>query len=97
MSDDAKTKAQLEFAQHRVLRGVYKHWKGGFYIVHGDALLESTLVHMVHYWSIERETPWERTRQEFFESVPEAGGRCRFVFARKALKHELLVAAGFFP
>lgn len=69
MTDDPKTIAQEKLHDNPVRLGVYRHHKGGMYLVFAFSLDESTLTELVHYFSLERKTCWTRTRAEFFETV----------------------------
>ena len=69
--------------------GVYRHRKGGEYVVFGHTVDEATLAPLVHYYSLTKQTRWTRTIVNFVEDVD---GRPRFERARDATSLELHVA-----
>ena len=73
-TSDEATAAQQRLQANPVRLGVYRHHKGGHYLVFACSLDESSLTELVHYFSQERKTCWTRTRKEFFETVVTASG-----------------------
>ncbi len=63
---DAKTDAQQKL-MHALVKGgeVYRHYKGGLYVVVTTAIDEATLEQLVVYRSCERGTIWVRTMADF--------------------------------
>jgi hypothetical protein len=95
--NDAQKVLALEVGD--TLRGLWKHYKGGLYIVFSESVDEATGAHLVHYYSIEKRTRWTRTIASFTEPVPvERVGsgllyEPRFVRIRLALDDESHQAA----
>ena len=93
---DFKDMAQegLKATTARIKPGVYRHYKGGEYIVFATSLKEDTLEGLVHYYSIEKKTRWTRTVADFSEaSIPDSPYP-RFVFVRDVGYLDLLDALG---
>ena len=68
--DKKKDDAQVALHQCRVLRDqVYRHYKGGLYVVIIVAIHEETMEPMVVYRSNARGTAWVRTLANFTEKV----------------------------
>ncbi len=104
MTDYDKDAAQELLADHfgDTLQGLYKHYKGGLYIVFSTSLAEASGEMLVHYYSIENRTRWTRTIADFtsdVDGVPIAHGSVRggpvprFARIREALDDELRQAA----
>lgn len=95
MTDDFKQAAQEKLQTDPVKLGIYRHYKGGLYLVFAYSLDESTLTELVHYFSLERKTCWTRRRAEFFEIVMIAPGSAapRFEFTRPATVAEVVALA----
>jgi hypothetical protein len=55
--------------------GVYRHRKGGVYVVYGHSVNEATLRPLVHYYAMDNGSRWTRTILNFTEIVD---GRPRF-------------------
>lgn len=81
---DPKTAAQLELqARDRpVVGGVYRHYKGGLYVVTERSVMEDTLVPLVTYRSNARGTSWTRTMENFLGMVRLPDGSSVRRFAR---------------
>lgn len=86
-----KSAAQLALSREPVRLGVYRHYKGGQYIVFCVSLNEATLEQLVHYYSIEERFRWTRTREVFFEMVQDVP---RFTFLRDSSWSDRLRASG---
>jgi hypothetical protein len=81
---NGKAAAQQLLRQNPVKRGIYRHYKGGLYLVFACSLDEASLTELVHYYSLERQTCWTRTRADFFEPVLVDGRMFdRFVYMRR--------------
>jgi|ERR1700722_4386748 len=81
MTVDPKQIAQEKLQANPVRLGIYRHYKGGHYLVFACSLDESSLTELVHYFSQERKSCWTRTRTEFFEDVGDGQlDEPRFVF-----------------
>jgi len=94
---DAKDEAQKWLASLDIRLGLYRHYKGGEYIVFAVTLTEDTLSPRVHYYSVEKGTRWTRTEADFFGQV--AGDQPRFTYVGPVsdsdmLKAVLLLAPG---
>ena len=103
MSEIDKNAAQAALTAHWIKRGVYRHYKGGEYILYSASCDEATGVHLVHYYSIARLTRWTRNLTHFFgtlrrdDSSPGGGllaPEPRFTWVRYATDEELIKAAG---
>ncbi len=73
MSDanDAKTDGQKKLKYLAVQGGqVYRHYKGGLYVVIATALEEATLEPVVVYRSCARGTIWTRLYADFTFKIP---------------------------
>jgi hypothetical protein len=91
--DGLKTRAQEDLARSLIKLGVYRHYKGGEYILCGLSLMENDLGVLLTYWSVSRKTFWTRTKEEFFGDAPrsqiaEGPGTPRFAFIREATAQE---------
>lgn len=97
MSDYNKNDAQERLAIDvgDTLRGLYKHYKGGLYIVFSESVDEATGTLLVHYYSIEKRTRWTRTIENFTGEVGDGmlSSTPRFTCIREALDAELYQAA----
>ena len=91
---DQKDEAQETLASDigSTLRGLWKHYKWGLYIVFSESVEEATGTLLVHYYSIEKRTRWTRTVNNFSQVVGIEGTR-RFTLIRPALDEELHLAA----
>jgi len=85
MPDD-KDLAQQQLQDNLLPIGVYRHYKGGMYIVYAMSLEEETLKPLVHYYSISHRTRWTRFMENFQSP--------RFEYDRAASVNELLEAVG---
>jgi hypothetical protein len=94
---DTKDRAQENLREVHLPFGVYRHYKGGLYVLFATSVDESTLAPLVHYYSLEKKTRWTRTRGNFMErdvgsfddhEVP------RFTFVRPAETKELYESLG---
>lgn len=97
MTDEAKEKAQREEKTSLYPRvGMYRHYKGGTYLVFARSVHEQTLEPLVHYYSYERCTFWTRTREDFLDIVTDADHvtRPRFVFVGEASPSVILRVLG---
>ena len=77
-------------------RGLYRHYKGGLYIVFSTSLDEATGEGLVHYYSLEKRTRWTRTADNFWSAVVLEGASIpvmRFKKIREALEEETRFAA----
>ncbi len=79
------------------VRGFYKHYKGGTYILFAVSVNEANGEHLVHYYSIEKKTRWTRTWDNFFDQpalvhVPTTQYVARFIKVRDAGVNEILSA-----
>jgi hypothetical protein len=83
---DEKDEAQAKLAALDFKLGLYRHYKGGEYIVFAVSLNEETLEPLVHYYSLAKETRWTRTLDNFTSEVSNSGflRRPRFEFVREA-------------
>jgi hypothetical protein len=77
VTDELKTGVQVKLSSliQACPVGVYRHRKGGTYIVFAHTINEDTLAPLVHYYSIERSSRWTRTIENFTQTVD---GRPRF-------------------
>jgi hypothetical protein len=67
---DPKNAAQVALLKCPVLRDqIYRHYKGGMYVVIIVALMEETMEPVVVYRSNKRGTSWVRTLANFLEKV----------------------------
>jgi hypothetical protein len=78
-----KTEAQQDLARRHnlpVVGGIYRHYKGGLYVVIAVSIQEETGEPLVTYRSNARGTFWTRTLQNFQEHVdfPDADSVPRF-------------------
>ena len=64
-----KDKAQADLKALDFKLGVYRHYKGGLYVVFAVSLDEETLKPLVHYYSLAKETRWTRTLTNFTERI----------------------------
>ncbi len=90
---DMKDEAQKALAEARDVRGVYKHRKGGTYVLYSVTVDEESLETMVHYYSVERGSRWTRPLRVWTEPVE---GHPRFWKVRDATVSELLKAADIY-
>lgn len=68
--------------------GVYRHYRGGEYVLFALTVDEATCAAvLVHYYSIERGFRWTRTLANWLEHVD---GKPRFMWLREATKKERL-------
>lgn len=90
---DIKDKAQEQLGQlrERFRTGVYRHFKGGEYVLYSVSLSESSLLPLIHYYSLSKRTRWTR---DFANWQSPAGEAPRFSFVREATREELLEACG---
>lgn len=93
---DTKDDAQESLAScPGVALGIYRHWKGGFYIVYSLSIDEVSMQPLVHYYSCKKKTRWTRTRAVFTSEAEESTVRAaRFRYVRPAGWQELAKAAG---
>jgi hypothetical protein len=72
MSDDSKKdQAQAALTGCGIEAGqVYRHYKGGIYVVMAVSIKEDTLEPMVTYRSHRKRGVWTRTLANFIEMVP---------------------------
>jgi hypothetical protein len=61
--------------------GLYRHYKGGLYVVFAMSIMEQDGALLVHYYSVIKNTRWTRPIDDFVELVD---GKPRFEFVRKA-------------
>lgn len=87
-----KNLAQLDLASNGFKLGLYRHYKGGYYVAYSVSLDEECLEPLVHYYSCERKTRWTRTMRRFEAS--RLVGNARFLFVRSCAWQELAKAAG---
>jgi hypothetical protein len=92
MSLDIKDVQQERLACLKLPLGVYKHWKGGEYVLFAITLDESNLRILVHYYSLEKKTRWTRSYDDFTKDVDGNGLSRRFHYLRRAKPDELLAA-----
>jgi hypothetical protein len=85
---DPKDEAQRRLNEAAFLCpwGIYTHRKGGLYVVFAHSVDEASLVPLVHYFSLEKETRWTRTVENFLEDVE---GKRRFQWVRSAWPYEM--------
>ena len=76
--------------------GIYRHYKGGYYIAFAVTLHKATLEPMVHYYSREKKTRRTRTWDNFFSKVKTLSGNFvpRFEYVGPARFGELIIAVG---
>lgn len=90
---DIKDKSQEHLAairdKHPV--GVYRHYKGGVYVLFAHSLSENNLIPLVHYYSLSKKTRWTRDVGNWTQLVQETP---RFQYDRPATRDELLEACG---
>lgn len=100
--DDYKQQAQDRIAEEvgDTKRGLYKHYKGGLYVLFSESVDEATGDVLVHYYSLEKRTRWTRKLEVFFDDEFVIDDGCggtlaveRFKFLRTALPDELFQAA----
>jgi hypothetical protein len=77
--------------------GLYRHYKGGLYVVFAKSVCEATGAALVHYYSLEKRTRWTRTAANFAEKVvidrlQEGSPISRFELIRLSSDAELLLA-----
>lgn len=89
-----KAEAQEALAKAFDVRGLFRHYKGGAYIVYSVSINETDGERMVHYYSIDRKSRWTRTWKNFFSDSPIDPTRERFTLMRAATVEELRLAAG---
>jgi len=89
-----KSDAQTALAECGQQYGLYRHYKGGYYVMYGKTVNEETLETLVHYYSLEKKTRWTRTLENFTATVylEERGNMQRFEYVREASLNELLEA-----
>jgi hypothetical protein len=90
MPTDEKDIAQSRLKLLDYKLGIYRHYKGGLYVVFAVSLLETSLTPMVHYYSLKKGTRWTRTASDFFGFVyPEGKPKePRFSYIRLAISAE---------
>lgn len=91
---DPKTEAQAALALKPDARGIYRHYKGGTYILFAVSVSEAYGTHLVHCYSTERMTRWTRTWEDFFDASPVHASEQRFTKIREATRLDLLLACG---
>jgi hypothetical protein len=95
---DAKDRAQEDLIekQEEVPLGLWRHYKGGEYIVFALSVQEDTCKHLVHYYSLDKKTRWTRSLSNFVEIVTPPGSYLvpRFRFVRVTSMDEHLEAVG---
>jgi hypothetical protein len=92
---DAKDECQAKLAKLGFRLGVYRHYKGGLYVVYSTSLDEELLHALVHYYSLEKKTRWTRFLDVFTEEVDVPDGKvARFVYERGMTPSELHDAIG---
>jgi hypothetical protein len=95
---DDKDEVQERLRATSLKLGVYRHYKGGLYVLFAESVREETLEPMVHYFSLEKKTRWTRSKSNFGETVvlPDNSAMSRrFAYDREATVHELCQAFGF--
>ena len=98
MSHDDKNEAQARLAatceSADVWPGhVYRHYKGGEYVVFAVTLDEDVLVPLVHYYSLEKRTRWTRMIVNFADVIGDQASH-RFERVRPVTFDEYLAALG---
>jgi len=93
VSADPKDRSQEHLAgiRDRLPAGVYRHYKGGEYVLFAHSLSENTLLPLIHYYSLSKRTRWTRDVGNWLAAVD---GRPRFSFQRTATREEMLAACG---
>ncbi len=90
---DDKDEAQTELAGCGLQYGIYRHYKGGYYVLYSKSVLESHLEVLVHYYSFQKKTRWTRTLADFTSKVKVDGQMVyRFEYIREASPGEMLAA-----
>lgn len=89
-----KSEAQTALKECRQQYGLYRHYKGGYYVMYGKTVDEETLETLVHYYSLEKKTRWTRTLENFTAKVylEDRKDQQRFEYVREASLNELLEA-----
>ena len=92
---DAKDEAQAKLAATDFKLGVWRHYKGGLYVVFALSLDEETLQPLVHYFSLEKRTRWTRAMHNFksvkIEEQPWWAYKPRFTYERPASIDEIIL------
>lgn len=61
------------------IKGIYKHYKGDYYLVEEIALDSSNLKRLVIYRGLYENSPlWVREEKEFLEEIPNENQKYRF-------------------
>lgn len=61
------------------IKGIYKHYKGDYYLVEEIALDSSNLKKLVIYRGLYENSPlWVREEKEFLEEIPNENQKYRF-------------------
>jgi hypothetical protein len=94
---DEKDVAQTRLKKLDFKLGIYRHYKGGMYVVFSVSLSEEGLVPLVHYFSLTKKTRWTRTLHDFQDFVypinqSNNGTTPRFVYVRPTMPAEWKMA-----
>lgn len=89
-----KDEAQEKLQKTPPVFGLYKHYKGGEYVLYGASINEEALEEMVHYYSVKKNSRWTRTRRNFFSLAIGHPQTTRFRWMGSVLKETLIEAAG---
>lgn len=87
MDEKEEAKAYLNEITKKYPIGVYRHYKGGEYVLYSASINEADLTPLFHYYSILKKIRWTRECENFIENIPNIGSR--FTFLRKATHSEL--------
>jgi hypothetical protein len=92
---DPKALAQAALKVLDLPLGVYRHYKGGEYVLFAVSLMEETLQIMVHYYSVGHGTRWTRALSNWNEQIDvhlDPARRSRFEYVRPFTYEEFQVA-----
>jgi hypothetical protein len=95
---DGKDEAQRVLKSLAPKLGVYRHYKGGIYVLFACSVDEDSLGYLVHYYSLGKKTRWTRRLRNFTDDVAKNDLQVvytpRFQFLRDATTEEVLAACG---